>query len=291
MVNMPLKWMLNVVTYFMPIPVEVPIMGNYAIDLSPIYKMAIDAANAVMYMRAEIVNSGKGIQPDENTPYDLQKIQTDKAQTVEIFLNEHTFATAFSSMAKSGDLKFVITDDMVFNLTQFLHLRTADFAYFIPGLLAKYGDKKMQLVITQNGAAPKMIITQKDSSLNIAGAANVEFQVIGAESALTLIMDGELSLSAKTENSAIYAHVNGISLKDLKITASKIENPNIELMKKEFNTLFKFVVNAVNIYALETPIKLPEEIPLDIITILIKGFTIKFLDGALGVGVKLALKK
>eukprot|EP01022_Parablepharisma_sp_SALTPOND_P022793 TRINITY_DN46555_c0_g1_i1.p2 TRINITY_DN46555_c0_g1~~TRINITY_DN46555_c0_g1_i1.p2 ORF type:complete len:115 (+),score=34.17 TRINITY_DN46555_c0_g1_i1:3-347(+) len=100
----------------------------------------------------------------------------------------------------------------------------------------------------------------------------------------------QLALSAAVdEKKLLTAKVNAITLSDLTIKESKITKPDVDAMKKEFNILFKFLMNAANMYALGAPIQIPDEVTFSGITARIPGFKLRINSGSIGIAANMTL--
>jgi len=271
----------------MPLSLPVPIMGDYALDASPIYDTLMDQAYSTLFMRAEVFNIAKNVHSVVNAPKDLRTVSFVKPNSLELVLNEYTADTLFASMMKAGDLHITITDDMVFSATKFLHLRTSDFRYYLHGLM-QFGDVKMRLAVSCT-KEPRVIFG-KDNELKIASSELVDFIIDGTgKSAIKMELVGETSLSAWTDDEKnLYAKVNGIVIAGLSVKScdfmDKTECPtNAEPIKGDFNTLFKFVGNAVNAYVFGQAIHIPDEIAVGPVKVHIPAAKLRITEGIFGV--------
>lgn len=280
---------INLALSFVSADIAIPVIGNYALDMSFVKDILVTETFTDMFMRAEVFNQAKGTRAKVSKPAELTN-RGGENPDLEIMLNKHLFETFFSSMQESGELSFTLTDGMVFNMTKFLHLRTSNFKYYIPGL-GKYGDVPMTVVITKNNALPRMIIGDKTGDIRFVGDASADFRVEGQGSKIILGMGMDISLHASIENKNLSAKINNIELTGLEIKEIKdIDKPDVKEMFKEFNILFKILANAANILALEKPIIIPDQIDLSIAKLEIKKVYLKILEGVIDIAVNLKLK-
>ena len=281
-INHLARGLINLGLRFVPLSLNIPVMGNYAVDMSPIETLVMDTLTTALYLRAEVLNSAKDIRGSYPTPVDLHQIAAVKPSSLELLLNVQPFASLFSVMQKSGDLQILLQDEQVFKVTGFLHLRTSDFRYYIPGLM-RFGDKAMNLSISVYGDVPRVVLTAPNKFQAVGGMA-VDFLLPGVGSAIKLGVNCDLTVTAAiNDKKDLVAKLVNIGIKDIVVIGKPlIDPPPVEAMVKEFNTLFKFIVNGVNIFAFDTPIHIPDVIPLDFIKLLIPAASLRILNGALG---------
>lgn len=267
----------------------VSLFGNYAIDLSLMKELLMDPIYSTLYMRSEIYNQGKGIRPNVGAPTDLERVLFHKPTVFELVFNEHTVNSLFSSLAESKDFTVTLTDSIVNKYTGFLHLRTSDFRFYIPGLM-KFGDVPMELVLSYYQAPPAMKIIEGGSEIKIAGTISAEF-IVNKVSAVKLGWTGGLALTASLDAGRrdLSAKLKGIELSKVDIISCSIDRPDVNVMLVEFNTLFKFVTNGLNIYLLDQPIHIPEEINLGFAILKIKEIMMKVYNGAFAVAADLLI--
>ncbi len=282
LINGVFRSVLNIVLHYVPLPVEIPIYNNYVLDVSPIYQTAMDSAYSTMYFRSEVYNKARNVRAEVPAPKDLKSVPIAKPNTIELIFNNHLLNTALNVMARCGELYAILTDRMVFSVTNFLHLRTSDFRYYIPGLMEfkNAGDVPMELNVTFDQSSK--IVVEKANEMKFVGKAQVGFIIPGKGEAIRIEVAGEASFSAKIEQKMLYARVIGIYLSEVQVVESHIPKPEVDQMKKEFNTLFKFVTNAVNIYALEQPVKIPDSISVGGLTVEIHAVDLELNDGVFG---------
>ena len=270
---------LNLIFGLVPIPVSIPILTNYALDMSPIYTTLMDQEYSTMFFRTEVYNSAKDFHADVPAPADLRKTAVMKPNAVEVALNNHLVNTLLHSMANFGDLTVVLTDAMVNNATKYLHIRTSDFKYYMPGLMEykNAGDVPMELHVTFDKDS-KMAI-EKEGEIKFLGKAQVAFVIPGKGEPIKLEVTGAAHFSASIYKKFVYASIIGVSLTNVAIVSSEIPKPDVAVMMKEFNTLFKFAANAINIYVLEKPIPVPEEVYLGDLKIRVKDVNLSLAEG------------
>lgn len=286
--NWSTLWIINIFMRFYSLTVPISVFSNYALDVTPIYDMIFDQSYTKLFLRSEFYNSVQDIRPDVSEPKDLRSATYIQPSSFEVALNEHMIASLFSAMSKSSELRLVLTDEMVFNATQFLHLRTTDFKYYIPGLM-QFGDLPMQIAITCPNELPKLVL-DTEGQVKVTAKVESEFMVEGQGSPITMDMGIQLALSAAVdEKKLLTAKVNAITLSDLTIKESKITKPDVDAMKKEFNILFKFLMNAANMYALGAPIQIPDEVTFSGITARIPGFKLRINSGSIGIAANMTL--
>jgi hypothetical protein len=68
-------------------------MGNYAIDMSPMDALTMDAITSTLYLRAEFLNQLKSIRGGFPKPIDLHGVAATKPASVELLLNTQPFAS------------------------------------------------------------------------------------------------------------------------------------------------------------------------------------------------------
>jgi len=283
-VNTLARVALNTALDFVPLSIPVNLMGNYALDLGLVYKIAMNAAYTTLFLRAEVYNTVTGKRPVVPAPTDIKSVPITNPTSFEFLMNENIMRTLFASLAQNGDLKVTLTDAQVYNMTGFLHLRTSDFSYYIPGL-DEFGDVPMTLTLSAT-ELPQFDILKDKSEIKLSGPVYFDFAIANKGILVKLLIKSGLSLSARIDSAKkdLYAKINGIGVNDIQIVDVKIsKKPDVAALMKEFNILFKFVVNAVNIMALEKPTHIPESIVVSFITVIIKSVSMRILNGIFGV--------
>lgn len=280
--------LLNLGLLFLTPQIGVPIFGDYSLDMTIQKSLEMTEKQTDTYFRAEVFNSKKGIRAKLPVPADLSKVKGMESPDLEFMMNNQLFQSFFGVLDESKDLVLTLTDAMVFNLTQFLHLRTSDFKYYIPGL-NKWGDRLMTVEVTKDTVLPKLTIGEKPGEIWLEGSSLCNFIVDGHGSQIVLSMGLLVGLKATVEKMAATAQILNITLTKLEIKDIKeIEKPNVESMLKEFRILYKMIMNAVNTLALEKPIAIPNKIALPIgATLNIKDVFLNILAGVMDMGVQL----
>lgn len=267
LVNKVLPFIANIFLGRRSLELSIPLFYDYFLDVTPVGQIKNNINDTtVLHSAFEVYSTRKGRQ-NVISPKNLDN-EINKDNSVEIAMNNYTISTLITSLAANNELGIKLTDELVFNATQLLHLRANTFSYFIPGL-KKYGEKPLTLDIKFNESIA--VDVKEENNVTISGSAKSDFYLEGVKNAVVkmesmMLFGFALNLKGKEAS----AELSKIIIKSLTFIECIEPKPDPTTIMNEFNALFRVIVGAISNYVLNKKFdiqKILDNIPFVKITV------------------------
>lgn len=246
-INKLVPFIANLILKFKALPLDISITKNYNLDLSLNQQVGTVNENTVIYSLFEFHNSKK--RSNVPKPEPLEYLPVSSKNSFELAINDYFLSSALTNLADNNDLKYRLTDEIVFNATKFIHLNAMAFINYIPGL-EKHGQEKLLLdVLFYKNAS---MVFEADNTVKINANTNLEFLFEkNKKHIINFVATTIFAFSPKIEDKAVSLKLKEITITDLSAGKNDIgEQPKTETIKNDFNGLFKVLISVIDNYFL-----------------------------------------
>jgi len=290
-VNYFARDIINTILPYMPLAAPIPIIGPYGFDFGLYQDIEMTQNQTICYFKAEGIHMNRSSRVTVDPPKDLKTVPILTPSTIDFVMNELPLNSLFATMAQDGTI--TIDDAYIYQMTNFLHLRTSDLVYYIPGLM-EFGDLPMELRISAIEKLSYMKMTILNNEIKMLGKASIDFNIPHQTDAISFETDLNFSstLDFNSEMRDLSAQINMLEIPQLKIIKSDIKKlPDVNDIKEDFNTLTGYVKNAANIYC-EAPIfHVDYEYTIgELMKIKVNDIKMKIDEGIFGIGTDLNIE-